>query len=203
MIKLPADLFTYSICPIRRGETSGLRGVRGGAEGMGAHMRSGCGLSGRSSGRRGCRSAYLARRDATCEAAADSLSDVKLAACKSPRAGKQITRTAIAWSGRLEDRQHPLCAVRRPRRDGPPVGFAECLRRAHTPILSAASSNDEGLFAKPPTEAVRSVAAADRVMMLVVPIAGHVRKRHRTYHTESSKGPFVDGSRADAAFRVR
>ncbi len=58
-------------------------------------------------------------------------------------------------------------------------------------------------FAKPPTEAVRSVAAADRAMMLVVPIAGHVRKRHRMCHTESSKGPFVDGSRADAAVRVR
>jgi hypothetical protein len=57
-------------------------------------------------------------------------------------------------------------------------------------------------FAKPPTEAVRSVAAADRAMMLVVPIAGHVRKRHRMCHTESSKGPFVDGSRADAAVRV-
>ena len=57
VIKLPADLFTYSICPIRRGETSGPRGVRGGAEGMGSHMRDGCGLSGRSSGRRGWRSA--------------------------------------------------------------------------------------------------------------------------------------------------
>ena len=41
-------------------------------------------------------------------------------------------------------------------------------------------------FAKPPTEAVRFVAAADRAMMLVVPIVGHVRKRHRMCHTESA-----------------
>ena len=40
-----------------------------------------------------------------------------------------------------KDRQHPLCAVRRPRRDGPPVGFAECLRRAHRQIFSAATSS--------------------------------------------------------------
>jgi hypothetical protein len=132
VIKLPADLFPYSICPVRRGETSGLRGIRGGTEGMGAHMRDGSGLSGRSSGRRRCGSLYLARWDATGEAAADSLCDVKLATCESPRPGDQITRTAIAWSSRLEDLQYVLCAVRRPRRDGPPVGFAQCLRGAHT-----------------------------------------------------------------------
>ena len=40
-----------------------------------------------------------------------------------------------------KDRQHPLCAVRRPRRDGPPVGFAECLRRGHRQIFSAATSS--------------------------------------------------------------
>jgi hypothetical protein len=65
VIKLPADLLTHSICPIRRGETGGLCGVRGGAEGMGGHVGDGCGLSGRSGGGRGCRSAYLARWDAT------------------------------------------------------------------------------------------------------------------------------------------
>jgi hypothetical protein len=59
------------------------------------HMRDGCGLPGRSSCRRGCRSAYLGRRDATCEAAANSLCDVKLVACERPRPGNQITRTAI------------------------------------------------------------------------------------------------------------
>ena len=52
VIKLPAELFTCSICPIRRGETGGIGGVCGGAEGMGAHMRDGCGLPGRSSGRK-------------------------------------------------------------------------------------------------------------------------------------------------------
>jgi hypothetical protein len=70
-----------------------------------------------------------------------SLCDVKLAACESPRPGNQITRTAIPWSGRFEDRQHAFGAVRRPRCDGPPVAFAECLRRTHTQIFSVAISH--------------------------------------------------------------
>ena len=159
VIKLPADLFPYSICPVRRGETSGLRGICSGTEGMGAHMRDGCGLSGRSSGRRGCRSAYLARWDATCETAADSLCYVKLAACESPRPDDQITRTAIPWSSRLKDLQHVLCAIRRPRGDGPPVGFGECLRRAHTTIFSAASSNHGCSSRGRSPDAVRTVNA--------------------------------------------
>jgi hypothetical protein len=77
--KLPAHLIAHSIQPIRRGETGSLGSVGGGAEGMGAHVGDGCGLSGRSSGGRGFRSAYLARWDATCEAAADSVCHVQFA----------------------------------------------------------------------------------------------------------------------------
>jgi hypothetical protein len=124
VIELPADLLTHSVCSVRRGETSGLRGVCGGTEGMGTHMRGGCGLSGRSSGRDRGRNLHLARWDATNESAADPLCDVELTARESPRPGDQITRAAIPWSYRLEDSQHVLRAIRRPRRDGPPVGFA-------------------------------------------------------------------------------
>ena len=105
-------------------------------------MRDGCGLSGRPSGRHGCGSAYFARWDATCEAAADSLCDVKLPACERPRPDNQITRTAIPWSSRLKDRQHALCAVRRPPGDDPPLRFAECLGRAHTRFFQPRPAND-------------------------------------------------------------
>ena len=37
VIKLPADLLAHSVCSVRRGETSGLRGICGGTKGMGAH----------------------------------------------------------------------------------------------------------------------------------------------------------------------
>jgi hypothetical protein len=65
VVKLPADLFRYGVCSVWRGETSGIRGIRGGDERMGAHMADGCGLSGRPSGCRGCWIAYLARGNAT------------------------------------------------------------------------------------------------------------------------------------------
>ena len=132
VIKLPADLLTHSICPVRRGETSSLRGICRGTEGMRAHMRDACGLPSRPSGRGRCRRPHFALRDATNEAATNSLCDAELATREIPRPGNQFTRAAIPWGHRLEDRQHVLCAICRPRRDGPPVGFAECLRRAHT-----------------------------------------------------------------------
>ena len=80
MVKLPADLFCGGVCSVWRSETSGIRGIRSGAERMGAHMADGCGLSGRPSGCCGCRIAYLACGNATREAATDSLRDIKIAA---------------------------------------------------------------------------------------------------------------------------
>lgn len=80
VVKLPADFIIHSVCSVRRGETSGPRSVCGGTEGMGTHMRDGCGLSGRSSGRGRCGIRHLARGDAINEAATDPLCDVKLAA---------------------------------------------------------------------------------------------------------------------------
>ena len=48
-------------------------------------------------------------------------------------AGRWHHGAAIPGSFRLEQLQHPLRTVRRPYRDDPPVSFAQCLRRTHTP----------------------------------------------------------------------
>jgi hypothetical protein len=61
--------------------------------------------------------------------------DVTLAASEGPAPGDRITRAAVARSFRLEQSQHPFRAIRRPRRDDPPVGLTQRLRRAHDGIL--------------------------------------------------------------------
>jgi hypothetical protein len=137
VVELPADLRSHRVSPVGRDKPSGLRGVCGGAEGMGTHMRDGCGLSGRASSSCRCRVVCLARWDTTNEAAADPLCDAELAASECTCACDQVARTAVPWDSRLEDRQDVLSAIRRPSRDGTPVGFAERLRGAHTAILSS------------------------------------------------------------------
>jgi hypothetical protein len=100
-----------------------------------AHVGHGRGLSGCARG--SCRrSAHLSGSALTGEAAPDLLGDVELAAGEGacPRDG--IPRAQIAGSFRLEDLEHPVCAIRRPCRDDPAVGFAERLWRAHTRIVS-------------------------------------------------------------------
>jgi hypothetical protein len=99
------------------------------------------GLSGRPSGRCRCRGLHFTRWDAINEAAADSLCDVKLAARENPRPGGSDHEGGYPWSRRLKNLQHVLCAIRRPRRDGPPVGFAECLReRIHRSFQPGAAT---------------------------------------------------------------
>jgi hypothetical protein len=142
VIDLPADLLAHSFSSVRRGETSGFRGVCRCTQGMCPHMRGRCGLTGRPSGRGRCRNLQLARWNTADEAATDALCDVKFTACESPRPVDQISRAAVPWRCRLEDSQYVLCAIRRPRRDSPPVGFAERLWGAHT--LDASSGQQYG-----------------------------------------------------------
>jgi hypothetical protein len=67
---------------------------------------------------------------------AAGLCDAKLATSKGPQPGDGVAGAAITWSFRFEQPQHPLCAVRRPHRNDPPVSFGQCLRRTHTQILA-------------------------------------------------------------------
>jgi hypothetical protein len=73
------------------------------------------------------------------EAAADLLCDAKLATGKGACLCDRITGAAIPRGFRLEQSQHPLRAIRRPRGDDSPVGFAQRLRRTHTRILPLGS----------------------------------------------------------------
>jgi hypothetical protein len=140
VIKLPADLVGHSICPVGRGQASRLRGVCGGPQGVRAHVGHGGGLPGRSSGRSSSGTAHLASRTTVLESVADFLGDVELTASESPRPDDRIARAAVLRSLRLEQSQHPLRAVRRPRRDDPPVSLAQRLRGTHTQILPHAPS---------------------------------------------------------------
>ena len=134
MAKLPADLLTDSLRPVRGGQRSGLGGIRGGTQRVRPHMRDACGLPGGSGGRHRCGSAHLTSRGMSDETAA-GLSDAKLATGKGPQPGEGITGAAIPRSFLLEQSQHPLRAVRRPHRNDPAVSFAQRLRRTHTQIL--------------------------------------------------------------------
>jgi hypothetical protein len=128
VIKLPADLVRHSICPVGRGRASRLRGVCGSPEGVRAHVGDSGGLPGRSSGCSSSGTAHLASRTTALESLADFLGDVELTASESPRPDDRIAREAVLQSLRLEKSQQPPRAVRRPRRDDPPVSLTQRLR---------------------------------------------------------------------------
>jgi hypothetical protein len=81
--KLPADLLADSLRPVGGGQSSRLGGIRGGTQGVRAHMRDACGLPGRSGGGHRCGSAHLTSGGMSDETAA-GLSDAKLATRKGP-----------------------------------------------------------------------------------------------------------------------
>ena len=138
--QLPLDLLTDGVWPIGGGTTGCLGGIRGGAQGVGAHMWDGCGLSGRSGCGRCCRSAQLTSGARIFKTAADRFRNVKLATSEGSRPRNGLSGTAIPRSLCLEQSQHPLRAGRRPHSDDPPVSFAQRLRRAHVPILPRVSA---------------------------------------------------------------
>lgn len=137
--KLPADLLTDSVWSIGGGETGCLGGIRGGAQGVRAHVCDGCGLSGRSGGGRCCGSTDLASGAPVSSPAADLFGDTKLALSEGSRPGDRLSGAAIPRGFRLEQPQHPLRAIRRPHGDDTPVGLAQRLRRAHTHMFPRAS----------------------------------------------------------------
>ena len=81
--KLPADLLADSLRPVRGGQSSRLGGIRGGAQGVRAHVWDACGLPGRSGGGPRCGSAHLTSGGMSDETAA-GLCDAKLATSKGP-----------------------------------------------------------------------------------------------------------------------
>jgi hypothetical protein len=131
MADLPLDLVGDSLWAAGCGKPSRPGGVRGSTEGVRGHVRNGCGLPSCFGGC--CRrwSGNRARGGASDEATPDLWRDIELATGEGARSGDGFAGTAITWSFRFEQPEHALCAVGRPLRDDPPVGFAQCLRRAH------------------------------------------------------------------------
>ena len=81
--KLPADLLADGPGPAGGGQSSRRGGVRGGTQGVRAHMRDAGGLPGGSGGGHRCGSAHLASGGMSDETAA-GLCDAKLATSKRP-----------------------------------------------------------------------------------------------------------------------
>jgi hypothetical protein len=81
--KLPADLLADSLRPVGGGQSSRRGGIRGGTQGVRAHMRDACGLPGRSGGGHRCGSTHPTSGGMSNETAA-GLSDAKRATRKGP-----------------------------------------------------------------------------------------------------------------------
>jgi hypothetical protein len=163
MAKLPGDLLADSLGPVGGGQSSCLGGIPGGTKRMRAHMRDACGLPRGSGGGRCCGSLHVTGGASSDKSAADLFGDAQLATSEGPRPGDRLTRAAIPRSFRFEQSQHPLRAVRPPHRDGPPVSFAQRLRRTHTQILprvSALGPPCRGSVAGRPSSTSRGAARA-------------------------------------------
>jgi hypothetical protein len=92
-------------------------------------MGHGRGLAGRSGSGYRVGSHHLARSGSAKETAPNLPCDAELATGKGACACDRITGAAIPWSFGLEQTQHPLRTIRCPRRDDPPVSFAQRLGR--------------------------------------------------------------------------
>ena len=79
---------------------------------------------------------HLPSSTASDETTANLAGGAKLAACKRSGAGNGVPGAIVTRCFRLEHCQHSLCAVRRPRRHGPPISLAQRLPRIHAMILS-------------------------------------------------------------------
>jgi hypothetical protein len=144
--QLPTDLLSHSDVLVGRGQTGCLGGIRGGTQGVRAHMGNRRRLPGGSGGCRRGRSPHVTSGAATDEPPADLLHDIKLPTSEGARPANRLPGAAILWSFRLEHPQHPLSAVRRPRRDDPPVALAQRLRRTHGNILAALTLRQSALL---------------------------------------------------------
>ena len=136
MVELPPDLLADGLGSAGCGQAGRLGGIRGGTQGVRTHMGNARGLSRSSRGGRRCRSLNGASGATSDESAADQFGDAELATSESPCPQDRVTGPAIVRSFGLEQPQHPLCTVRRPHRDDPPIGFAQRLRRDHAHIFA-------------------------------------------------------------------
>jgi hypothetical protein len=135
MTKLPPDLLTDSVWPVGGRKTSRLSGIRGGTQSVRAHVGDARGLPRGSRGGRRCGSPNVTSAASSDKSAVDRFGDAELATSESPRPSDRVKGAAIVRSLGLEQPQHPLCTVRRPHRDDPPIAFAQRLRRAHAYIF--------------------------------------------------------------------
>ncbi len=103
--KLPADLLADSLRPVGGGQPSRLGSIRGGTQGVRAHMRDARGLPCRSRGGHRCRSAHLASGSMSDETPA-GLSDAKLATSKRSKPGDCIHGDGYPPELPLEQPQH-------------------------------------------------------------------------------------------------
>jgi hypothetical protein len=118
----------------------------------------------RGSGRRGCRwSVHVTSGAATSKSAAYLLRDIKLTTSEGACPGDGISGADVPWSFGFEQFQHPFCAVRRPCRDDPPVGFAECLRRTHTRIVPPVWRRGLHVVSYPPVACRRPLLSVARL----------------------------------------
>jgi hypothetical protein len=127
VVQLPRDLRINRVLA-GCSQAGGSGGVRGGAEGVSAHVRdtgSLCGGSGR--GDRGWAGNH-AGGAAGDEGLPDLAGGVQFAATERPGTGDRVSRPPIRWRFALEQGQYSLGAVRGPQRDCPPIGLAERLR---------------------------------------------------------------------------
>ena len=121
---------------VGRGQGCCLGGVPGGAQGVRCHVGHGGSLPRRSGGCDSGGSPHVTSGAAADEPSADLLGDIKLATSEGSRPGDCVPGSPILRRLRLEQPQHPLSAVRRPRRDDPSVAQAQCLRRAYGDIIA-------------------------------------------------------------------
>ena len=137
--KLPADLIADSLLRVRAGKSSRLGGIRGGAQGVRAHVRDAGGLPGRSRGSHRCGSAHLTRGGMSDETAA-GLSRRQAPHEQRPVAGR--SRHGAGYPPEPPPRTIPAPAPRNP--PPTPQRFVGQLRSAsaetHTRIFPRVSS---------------------------------------------------------------
>lgn len=104
--------------------------VGGGTEGVRSHMRDRCSLRCCSGGRR-CSTRDIPSSGTSDEAATNLLGGRELTTRKRTRPRDRITRTLVFRCFRLEQSQHSIRTIRRPRGDDPSISFAQRLRRSH------------------------------------------------------------------------
>jgi hypothetical protein len=136
--ELPADFFLDCARLFWHSQARCFGGIGGRAQRVRAHVWNGSGLARCARGSRGCKGSDLTRGAPGNESVSYSLGHAKLTTGEGAGSRDRVAGAAIARSFRLKQAQHPLRAVRSPRCDDPPVGFAQRLCRLHGVIIAGA-----------------------------------------------------------------